>query len=277
MPFYSPVNCSALTSLRDSVCASVIYLTHLLDPDAQTSFPPSPTHLPTLFLSHTLAHIIMASPAPVPTSPQTKINSAEPTKAPTSAPDAAEPSAAVPKASVSSPAPAAARSSAAAPAAEKDATASTPEADAEEDIGPIPTDPEGIINMEIFSQIQDMDDDDDDEAGGHEFSKGIVWGYFEQAESTFQQMEDAIGEPSLWKLSSLGHFLKGSSAALGIINVQNSCEKMQHYGNLRDEEVGAALSEDEALRRIRNLLVDCKRDYAVASAYLRQLYASYDE
>lgn len=88
---------------------------------------------------------------------------------------------------------------------------------------------------------------------------------------------DSSAEPSLWKLSSLGHFLKGSSAALGIIKVQNSCEKMQHYGNLRDEEVGAALSEDEALKRIKSLLVDCKRDYAVASRYLRQLYASYDE
>lgn len=54
--------------------------------------------------------------------------------------------------------------------------------------------------------------------------------------------------------------------------MQNSCEKMQHYGNLRDEEVGEALDEDEALRRIQQLLVECKRDYAVASRYLRRLY-----
>lgn len=79
-------------------------------------------------------------------------------------------------------------------------------------------------------------------------------------------------EPSLSKLSSLGHFLKGSSAALGIIKVQNSCEKMQHYGNLRDEEVGGPLNEDEALKRIKQLLVDCKRDYSVASRWLRRLY-----
>lgn len=46
--------------------------------------------------------------------------------------------------------------------------------------------------MEIFGQIQDMDDDDEDEGGGHEFSKGIVWGYFEQAENTFKQMEEAM-------------------------------------------------------------------------------------
>ncbi|EKD03571.1 transferase [Trichosporon asahii var. asahii CBS 8904] len=138
---------------------------------------------------------------------------------------------------------------------------------------PLPDSPDGIINMEIFSQIQDMDDEDDEDGpGSREFSKGIVWGYFEQAEATFKQMEEAIAEASLSNLSSLGHFLKGSSAALGIIKVQNSCEKMQHYGNLRDEEVGENLEEGEALERIKQLLVDCKRDYGVASRYLRRLY-----
>lgn len=47
--------------------------------------------------------------------------------------------------------------------------------------------------MEIFSQIQDMDDEDDEDGpGSREFSKGIVWGYFEQAEATFKQMEEAM-------------------------------------------------------------------------------------
>ncbi|CAD6568848.1 MAG: hypothetical protein TREMPRED_004794 [Tremellales sp. Tagirdzhanova-0007] len=137
-----------------------------------------------------------------------------------------------------------------------------------------PIDPKGIIDMEVFSQIRDMDEDEDDEGGGgdHEFSKSIVWGFFEQAESTFEQMEAAIAEASLSKLSALGHFLKGSSAALGIIKVQASCEKLQHYGNMRDEEVGETLSEDEALRRIKELLSDCKRDYQVAMACMKRLY-----
>lgn len=176
--------------------------------------------------------------------------------------------------------------------------------------------------MEVFSQIRDMDDDEDDEGGGgeHEFSQGIVWGYFEQAENTFKQMEEAMcvqssvqcfgfadqpflalpfpfplkspqpcspmrksfvlvrslrsisAEPSLSKLSSLGHFLKGSSAALGIIKVQASCERMQHYGNMRDEEAGESLSEDDALRRIKALLVECKEAHEVAVAWMKKLY-----
>jgi osomolarity two-component system phosphorelay intermediate protein YPD1 len=83
---------------------------------------------------------------------------------------------------------------------------------------------------------------------------------------------DRSAEPSLSKLSSLGHFLKGSSAALGIIKVQESCEKMQHYGNMRDEEAGESLSEEEALRRIQGLLADCQRDYQVAMAWMKKLY-----
>jgi len=57
----------------------------------------------------------------------------------------------------------------------------------------VPKDCTGIIDMEVFNQIREMDDDEDDEeGGGHEFSKGIVWGYFEQAEATFIQMQEAM-------------------------------------------------------------------------------------
>lgn len=79
-------------------------------------------------------------------------------------------------------------------------------------------------------------------------------------------------EADLPKLSSLGHFLKGSSAALGIVKVQASCEKMQHYGNCRDEEAGETLSEEEALRRIKGLLADCMTDYEVAKGWMKKLY-----
>ncbi|WRT64255.1 uncharacterized protein IL334_001186 [Kwoniella shivajii] len=138
-----------------------------------------------------------------------------------------------------------------------------------------PESQEDVIDMETFQQIMDMDEEDDaDEEDGekHAFSKGIVWGYFEQAEATFQEMEDAIVAKDLNKLSSLGHFLKGSSAALGIIKVQASCEKMQHYGNKRDEEAGISLEPTEALKRIQDLLTACKKDYQVAKKWMENLY-----
>ena len=74
-------------------------------------------------------------------------------------------------------------------------------------------------------------------------------------------------------LSSLGHFLKGSSAALGVVKVQAACEKMQHYGLKRDEERNVDLSADEALAKIKALLMEAKREYRIAKAWLEKLYA----
>lgn len=44
-----------------------------------------------------------------------------------------------------------------------------------------------IIDMDIFGQLLEMDDEDD-----REFSKEIVWNYFDQAESTFGRMDEAL-------------------------------------------------------------------------------------
>jgi len=44
------------------------------------------------------------------------------------------------------------------------------------------------IDEATFEQILEMDDDEDD----REFSRSIVFGFFEQAETTFKEMEDAL-------------------------------------------------------------------------------------
>jgi len=44
------------------------------------------------------------------------------------------------------------------------------------------------IDAATFEQILEMDDDEDD----REFSRSIVFGFFEQAEQTFDQMETAL-------------------------------------------------------------------------------------
>ena len=69
-------------------------------------------------------------------------------------------------------------------------------------------------------------------------------------------------------MSALGHFLKGSSAALGVSKVKDSCEKIQHYGLRRDEEKNKDLTEEEALDMIRVLLLQVKEDYAAAERWL---------
>lgn len=44
------------------------------------------------------------------------------------------------------------------------------------------------IEAAPFEQILEMDEDDP----SRDFSRGIVFGFFEQAESTFQKMDDAL-------------------------------------------------------------------------------------
>jgi len=113
--------------------------------------------------------------------------------------------------------------------------------------------------MDIFSQILELDDDD-----SREFSRSMVSDYYSQVDATLVKMDQALSGKKLKELSDLGHFLKGSSAALGVERVQASCERIQHAGKLRDEESGTALTEPQALDLITNMLENVKRDYPEA-------------
>jgi osomolarity two-component system, phosphorelay intermediate protein YPD1 len=54
--------------------------------------------------------------------------------------------------------------------------------------GPVQlSDHHDVIELAAFEQILDMDDEDD-----NDFSKSIVYGFFDQAETTFDKMERAM-------------------------------------------------------------------------------------
>lgn len=151
----------------------------------------------------------------------------------------------------------------------------------------VPSAPDECIDQTVFEQILELDDDDD-----KSFSKGMVDAYFEQAEKTFTEMDDALCalasfpsipvtltrrfrvEKNLAALSDLGHFLKGSSAALGVSKVQSACEDIQHYGKLR--EGSTIITEAEAIVKITKALVRAREDYEKANKWLDNFYASYD-
>lgn len=121
--------------------------------------------------------------------------------------------------------------------------------------------------MDIFNQILELDDDDT-----HDFSREMVEEYYTQAAQTFDDMDAALTEKDLVKLSDLGHFLKGSSATLGITHVQSSCEKIQRYGQLRDEEKGIDLNDKQALDLITQLIAQVKVEYSVAEKWMKNWY-----
>ena len=77
----------------------------------------------------------------------------------------------------------------------------------------------------------------------------------------------------LKQLSSDGHFLKGSSATLGLTKIKDSCEKIQHYGALKDEAGNPSnLSSEECLSRIGKILKVVKIEYQEAEKALKRFY-----
>ncbi|CCD26570.1 Ypd1p NDAI_0H03970 [Naumovozyma dairenensis CBS 421] len=85
--------------------------------------------------------------------------------------------------------------------------------------------PQDIINWTILNEIISMDDDDPD------FSKQLIIQYIDQAETVFNQIEEHLqSTKDLTQLDSLGHFLKGSSAALGLQRIAWVCERIQNLG-----------------------------------------------
>lgn len=80
-------------------------------------------------------------------------------------------------------------------------------------------------------------------------------------------------EQELANLSSLGHFLKGSSATLGMTKVKDSCEKIQHYGAHKDD-VGQPTSMEDMvlLKKIKATVATVKVEYKEAERILKQFY-----
>jgi hypothetical protein len=77
----------------------------------------------------------------------------------------------------------------------------------------------------------------------------------------------------LSQLSSLGHFLKGSSATLGLTKVKDSCEKIQHYGAKKDDTGTKDEPSDEVcLKRIKETLALVRKDYDEVEKVLKEFY-----
>ncbi|KAH7099421.1 histidine-phosphotransfer domain, HPT domain-containing protein [Auriculariales sp. MPI-PUGE-AT-0066] len=140
----------------------------------------------------------------------------------------------------------------------------TPAATEANDEPPVPKD---IINMDIFDQILELEDGDN-----YEFSVGMTQQYLDQAESTFKDMDAAFDKKDLKQLKDLGHFLKGSSSALGISKVQHSCEIIYNYGKCRNATNTKDITEDVALNRVAPVILRVKAEFREANEYLRDWF-----
>lgn len=59
--------------------------------------------------------------------------------------------------------------------------------------------------------------------------------------------------------------------------MQASCEKIQHYGQQRDEETDKDLSEEDALSKIDQLLGQVKKEYNIAEQWLKKWYEDHPD
>lgn len=74
------------------------------------------------------------------------------------------------------------------------------------------------------------------------------------------------------KLSSLGHFLKGSSATLGLVKIRDGCENIQQYGKNENVDGSPELDSELCLKRIKEALKEVKTDYRDVESKLRKYY-----
>ncbi|EHA55568.1 hypothetical protein MCOR07_006753 [Pyricularia oryzae] len=124
------------------------------------------------------------------------------------------------------------------------------------------------VDSTTFEQILEMDEDEAE----RDFSKPLVMGFFEQAEETFEKMDKALKDRDLKELSSLGHFLKGSSATLGFTKVKDSCQVIQQYGNKLKLDGTEEPSEDVCYEKIDKALVDAKKDMESLKKLLNEFF-----
>lgn len=82
-----------------------------------------------------------------------------------------------------------------------------------------------FISWPVFSELIAMDEDEEG------FSKNLFQTFVDQVLETFEEIDENLAIKNLDKLSALGHYLKGSAAALGLVKISSQCERIQNYGH----------------------------------------------
>ncbi|CUM52852.1 uncharacterized protein AC631_02841 [Debaryomyces fabryi] len=83
----------------------------------------------------------------------------------------------------------------------------------------------GLIEWSVFSELVAMDEDEEG------FSKSLFQTFVDQVLETFTEIDENLKTKNFDKISGLGHYLKGSAAALGLEKISTQCERIQNYGH----------------------------------------------
>lgn len=131
----------------------------------------------------------------------------------------------------------------------------------------------GLVDWSIFSELLQMDEDEEG------FSKSLVTTFKDQLKGIFGEIEgilsslqdkEVVEDLELSKLASLGHYLKGSAALLGLTKIQYQCERIQNYGNKIDE--AGHRENQEWLALIRDLLTISEAEFDASIKLLSEFF-----
>jgi osomolarity two-component system phosphorelay intermediate protein YPD1 len=82
----------------------------------------------------------------------------------------------------------------------------------------------------------------------------------------------------LQELSKKGHFLKGSSASIGLCKVKTLCEAIQHLGMNKDPFNGMTLiPNEEALAKISHFIPILNELLFISKKTLDEMFGSVEE
>jgi osomolarity two-component system phosphorelay intermediate protein YPD1 len=129
----------------------------------------------------------------------------------------------------------------------------------------------GLIEWLVFSELLAMDEDEEG------FSYGLFETFIQQFNETFVEIDENLKLKNFEKLSNLGHYLKGSAAALGLVKISNQCERIQNYGHKDDFDNfhvdGVAENSDEFwIKLIEDAVRAAKTDFAESEAALNEYF-----
>ncbi|CDK29103.1 unnamed protein product [Kuraishia capsulata CBS 1993] len=123
-----------------------------------------------------------------------------------------------------------------------------------------------LINWVIFSELLLMDEDEEG------FAQSLITTFVEQALGIFKEMDELLSKSSekndanLTKLSNLGHYLKGSAAALGLHKIQEECERIQNYG----AKISDGFEQSEAAKNVQDWFDCCANALTEAKKYFKE-------
>ncbi|KAF0267496.1 hypothetical protein FOG48_03502 [Hanseniaspora uvarum] len=164
------------------------------------------------------------------------------------------------------------------------------------------------INWTILNELiqMELDSDDEDEdsqtqanssspiisdLSENTFSRELLLQLKEQCTETFNKIEDLINsKTNLKEISSLGHFLKGSSSALGLPRIAYYCELIQNIAlkkeltkalklggsntikNINEEDLYNALNDELIYQFLKNSLDSAKLEFNDTFVVLNKFY-----